>query len=175
MNAKPPSVKPRSFKPPSFKPLSFKPPNLPVPATPSPWIARAVMGLTALITIAWLQLTPPCLAEDITNSTPNPSAPSDDTQLTREQWQQRIEAARERLRQQRTNGPGLRPAATTERARDQDNTERAMSDDSLQPGDMVSTPKGLMTFKGAKTQSGEPGQPADPPRKPEENFIPAAR
>jgi hypothetical protein len=185
MNAKPPS-----FKPPSFKPRSFKHFSLPVLATPPPRIARAVMGFTALITIAWLQLTPPCLAEDITNSAPSPSAPSpsapspsasspsassDDTQLTREQWQQRVEAARERLRQQRTNGLGLRPATTTERARDQDNTERAMSDDSLQPGDMVSTPKGLMTFKGAKTQSGEPGQPADPLRKPEENFIPAVR
>jgi hypothetical protein len=138
------------------------------------------MGLTVLIAIAWLPLTPPCQAEDTTNpapnpSVPNPSVPSDDTQLTREQWQQRIEAARERLRQRRVNGLGLRPAATTERARDQDNTERAMSDDSLQPGDMISTPKGLMTFKGVKPQSGEPGQGGDPPPKPEENFVPAVR
>ena len=91
-------------------------------------------------------------------------APSPDSLLSREDWKRRIEEARKRAGQARRdwqlNGPlrMLAPDPPEKIA-----TQRVLSDDTLQPGDIVSTDKGLFLFRG---RSGADGQTAD--------FVPVA-
>ncbi|MBV9565488.1 MAG: hypothetical protein JOY90_34310 [Bradyrhizobium sp.] len=77
--------------------------------------------------------------------------------LTREQWQQRIEAARRRsadyVATVRTQ-PAEPPPPLDE---SKEATDRAMNDPTLQQGDIVATSKGLVVFVGRDEQH----QPAD--------------
>jgi hypothetical protein len=86
-------------------------------------------------------------------------AASPDSLVTREAWKQRIEQARARAEQARRdwrlNAP-LRPF--TPDPPEKIATERALSDDTLQPGDIVSTTNGFLLFRG---RSGVDGQAAD--------------
>ena len=89
---------------------------------------------------------------------------SPDSLLSREDWKRRIEEARKRAAQARRdwqlNAPlrMLAPDPPEKIA-----TQRVLSDDTLQPGDIVSTDKGLFLFRG---RSGADGQTAD--------FVPIA-
>ena len=76
-----------------------------------------------------------------------PSEPS------REEWRERVEAAKRKAREialERRNHPELYvvPEADPDRIA----TDRALNDQSLQPGDIVSTRKGLFVFRGHPDQ-----------------------
>lgn len=76
-----------------------------------------------------------------------PSEPS------REEWRERVQAARQKAREialERRNHPELYfvPEQDQERVA----TDRVLSDQSLQPGDIVSTKKGLFIFRGHPDQ-----------------------
>ncbi|MBW7971535.1 hypothetical protein [Bradyrhizobium sp. BR 10289] len=85
--------------------------------------------------------------------------PSSDTLVSRDDWKRRIEEARSRADRARwdwrLNAP-LRIAVPD--PPEKIATERVLSDDTLQPGDIVSTDKGLLQFRG---WSGEDGRTAD--------------
>ncbi|MCK1396177.1 hypothetical protein [Bradyrhizobium sp. 1] len=89
---------------------------------------------------------------------------SRDSLIPREDWKLRIEEARKRAalarRDWQLNAPlrTLAPAPPERIA-----TQRVLSDDTLQPGDIVSTDKGLFLFRG---RSGADGQSTD--------FVPIA-
>jgi hypothetical protein len=132
-------------------------------------IARRRLARDAvwLIVAAACAASSPCFAQDRDQAqqTISPdNAPDEQTLITREEWQKRIEAAKSRLRQQRAHGLGLRPAKSDQEI-EQDNADRVMSDDMLKPGDIVSTNKGLLTFKGRPTEG----------RTPADGFVPAPR
>lgn len=86
-------------------------------------------------------------------------APSRDSLISREDWKRRIGEARSRAEQARRdwrlNAP-LRMVAPD--PPEKIATERVLSDDTLQPGDIVSTDKGFFLFRG---RSGTDGQTAD--------------
>lgn len=94
----------------------------------------------------------------------NDVAPSADSLVSREDWKRRIDEARMRAEQARRdwrlNAP-LRSFAPD--PPEKVATERVLGDDTLQPGDIVSTDKGLFLFRG---RSGADGQTAD--------FVPIA-
>jgi hypothetical protein len=84
---------------------------------------------------------------------------SPDSLIPREDWKRRIEDARKRAAQERRdwqlNAPlrMLAPDPPEKIA-----SQRVLGDDTLQPGDIVSTDKGLFLFRG---RSGADGQTAD--------------
>jgi hypothetical protein len=84
-------------------------------------------------------------------------------ELTREEWKARIEAARRRAEDSRRDHVIAAPAPPTETAKEEELSRRAIEDDSLQPGDIVSTNRGFFRFKGRPL---EPRQPDD--------FVPMA-
>ncbi len=105
------------------------------------------------------------LAQDV-----NPD--EDTTQITREEWIRRVEHARERvmiLRAQKHIGP--RERSDLERA--QENSDRAISDDLLRPGDIISTTRGLLIYKGKSGTGVSTGQTKDRIRNDE--FAPMPR
>lgn len=101
----------------------------------------------------------------ITDDQTSDLGPSPDSLLSREDWKRRIEEARKRAalarRDWQLNAPlrMLAPDPPEKIA-----TQRVLSDDTLQPGDIVSTDKGLFLFRG---RSGADGQTAV--------FVPIAR
>jgi hypothetical protein len=113
---------------------------------------------TLALLVAWL----------MTASTPNFAQElqeNPDSELTVEQWQQRVQEARRRSEEfvanARTNPPDpLDSAKEDAEVADQ----RAMNDPSLQRGDMVATSKGLLVFIGRDLDRRQP-----------EDFLPAPR
>lgn len=89
----------------------------------------------------------------------NDLAPSEDSLISREDWKRRIGEARSRAERARLdwrlNAP-LRMVAPD--SPEKIATARVLSDDTLQPGDIVSTDKGFFLFRG---RSGPGGQAAD--------------
>ncbi|QPF90296.1 hypothetical protein [Bradyrhizobium commune] len=93
-------------------------------------------------------------------------AHSPDSLVSREDWKRRIDDARKRAVQARRDWQLNAPLRTFEpEPPEKIATRRVLSDDTLQPGDIVSTDKGLFLFRG---RSGADGQTADlvplPPR-----------
>jgi len=125
-------------------------------------VAALVFAAPLLMLAATLILARPGHAQEAQAAAPPP--PDEQTLLTREQWLERIAAAKERLRLRRAQGLSLRPS-TSDRDLEQENSERAMTDELLQRGDIISTTRGLLRFKG---RAGEP-------HKPEDDFVPAQR
>ncbi|TPQ30216.1 hypothetical protein C2U70_27120 [Bradyrhizobium guangdongense] len=95
------------------------------------------------------------MAGDKSSEEPSPETPtietlpSPDSSLSREDWKRRIDNARKRSAQARQewrlNAPLRRfvPEPPEKIA-----TRRVLSDDTLQPGDIVSTDKGFFLFRG---------------------------
>ena len=84
---------------------------------------------------------------------------SRDSLMAREDWKRRIEDARKRAEQARRGWRLNAPRRLREPdPPDKIATERVLGDDTLQPGDIVSTDKGLFLFRG---RSGPDGQTAD--------------
>jgi hypothetical protein len=115
------------------------------------WIA--VVAVTGLLTAS------PCFAQDA------PSPPDDtqdvlaspDCNLTREQWQQRIEAARRRSEDFVANARTQTPIAPPPDRFETEASERVVNDPTLRHGDIVSTGRGFFVFIGRdeEHQSGD--------------------
>jgi hypothetical protein len=78
--------------------------------------------------------------------------------MSRDQWRERVAEAKRRARQFALEHRGL-PAFETPSKADEERiaTERVLTDDSLQRGDIVSTNKGLFLFKGQPDQEHHEG------------------
>lgn len=76
--------------------------------------------------------------------------------LTREQWQQRLEQARQRSEEFVAKARARTTAAEGFDQKDAEASERAMNDPTLQRGDIVATDKGLLLFIG-KDEERRPG------------------
>ncbi|WP_441234150.1 hypothetical protein [Bradyrhizobium sp. 930_D9_N1_4] len=81
--------------------------------------------------------------------------PSPDSLVSREDWKRRIEDARIRAQQARREWRLHPPAPEPP---EKIATQRVLTDDTLQPGDIVSTDKGLFLYRG---KSRDDGQAAD--------------
>ena len=72
------------------------------------------------------------------------------TEMSREEWNMRLEEARRRIAaERRERRLGLRAPAEQDLAKTatEHALERAMNDTTLEPGDIVSTSKGFLVFK----------------------------
>jgi hypothetical protein len=90
-----------------------------------------------------------CFLTTASNRCFGQDAESPDSNLTREQWQQRVEDARRRAEEfvanARTQAP---PPLPPPEAVDKEAANRAMNDPSLKQGDIVATGKGFVVFVG---------------------------
>jgi hypothetical protein len=77
----------------------------------------------------------------------------DPPRLSREEWLATVEAARRRIDQMRREHRSFLPTAEDEA---EEASRRAIEDESLQAGDIVSTSKGLFRFKGRPGSSPKP-------------------
>jgi hypothetical protein len=120
------------------------------------------LRISALLVTSWLLASSTCgLAQE-------PESVADST-LTLEQWQQRVQDARQRSEafvanaRNRTADP---PSSETEEAEAAD--QRAMNDPSLQPGDIVATSQGFLIFVGRDKDERRIGDflPAPNPKRP---------
>lgn len=106
----------------------------------------------------------PCLAEDEPGPTINDFLPPSEPELTRDQWRQRIDEARQRAkeasREHREHPELYKPVPEDP---DLVATERILNDESLQRGDIVTTKKGTFIYQGS----------SDQPRR-EQDFVPVA-
>ncbi|WP_271621587.1 hypothetical protein [Bradyrhizobium sp. CCBAU 51745] len=106
----------------------------------------------------------PCFAEDEPGPTINDFLPSSEPELTRDQWRQRIDEARQRAkeasREHREHPELYKPVPEDP---DLVATERILNDESLQRGDIVTTKKGTFIYQGR----------SDQPRR-EQDFVPVA-
>ena len=84
--------------------------------------------------------------------------------MTREQWLAKVEANRLRLEQMRREGKSMLPPDPTEDEEAEEFSLSALQDQSLMPGDIVSTKRGLFRFIG---KVGSPRSQTD--------FIPYSR
>lgn len=88
-------------------------------------------------------------AEAATTDSQEESILSPDSFITRDDWKRRIDDARKRSEQARKEWQLNPPSrAVTEESLAKIATERALNDYTLQSGDIVSTEKGLLQFRG---------------------------
>ena len=102
----------------------------------------------------------PCIAQDAAESgAGTPEAPPE---VSRQEWLARVQEARKRARED-AQDRRLHPEryAPTPEGEARAASERVLNDDSLQPGDIASTDKGLFVFRGSADQ---------PPKS--EDFVP---
>lgn len=66
-------------------------------------------------------------------------------ELTREQWQQRVQEAKERVQRMRREGVSFAPGPSQI---EMDRSRQALDDPDLSPGDIVSTKDGLLLYQG---------------------------
>lgn len=107
----------------------------------------AIVHLAALGPIA-------CPAQELPDGAP--------VEMSREQWQDTLKVSRERadlMRRERKGLPAYQPPSANQLA--EEASRRILEDDSLLPGDIVSTNRGLLRFQGS----------AERARKPED-FVP---
>jgi hypothetical protein len=91
----------------------------------------------------------PCLAEGLSDQDP--------ALMTREQWQAHLKGLRERadvLRLQRRSFAPPPPPLQEELA--EQASRRILEDESLQPGDVISTNRGLFRFQGSPNRERTP-------------------
>ncbi|SHJ85930.1 hypothetical protein SAMN05444159_1709 [Bradyrhizobium lablabi] len=77
-------------------------------------------------------------------------------EISRDEWRSKVEDARRRAEQQRREGINLIPPQVSETAIEAEMSRRAIEDESLQPGDIVSTNRGLFKFKGGPLENRGP-------------------
>ena len=118
--------------------------------------------------IAFFLLASPLLAQvgtDRNGQAESQDEISPDSRVSREDWKLRIDQARERAEQARR---AWRLAPRETRKVDPPEkvaTERALTDDTLQPGDIIATDKGLFVFRRVFGSDGEKREfvPLPPP------------
>ena len=102
----------------------------------------------------------PSLAQEAIGESNSENEPQ--TEVSHDEWLRRVEEAKQRAKAaalERRNHPELFIPVPEDPERIA--TERALNDDSLQPGDIVSTKQGLFVFRGR----------SDQPRK-DDDFVP---
>jgi hypothetical protein len=83
--------------------------------------------------------------------------PSDDPpQINREEWQAQIKASRERVETMRRERKSFAPHAATPDEIAEQASRRILQDESLMPGDVVSTSHGLYQFQGSPDRERRP-------------------
>lgn len=102
----------------------------------------------------------PCIAHDDLES--GIAAAEASPEVSRQEWLERVQEARKRARED-AQDRRLHPEryAPTQEGEARAASERVLNDHSLQPGDIVSTDKGLFVFRGSADQ---------PPKS--EDFVP---
>lgn len=73
----------------------------------------------------------------------------DPSQMNREEWRAQVQAARQRLELMRRQHRSFIPQEPSQYEIAETASKRVLEDDSLQPGDIVSTTHGLFRFRGA--------------------------
>ena len=107
----------------------------------------------------WVLAGEETTAEAATTDSQAESILSPDRFITRNDWRRRIDDARKRSEQARKEWQLNPPArAVTEESAAKIATERALNDYTLQPGDIVSTEKGLLQFRGWSGADGQTAQ-----------------
>jgi hypothetical protein len=96
--------------------------------------------IIVLLAIWFLTASPRCFAQEIEEFP--------DSSLTREQWQQRVQDARRRSEEFVANARERPETPMTPVQEETEAASRAMSDPTLQQGDMISTGKGFFVFVG---------------------------
>jgi hypothetical protein len=100
---------------------------------------KLILAATTGLTITW---STGCLTQD---------RPLDDPpQVSREEWQAQVKASRERLETMRRERKSFAPRAPTPEEVAEEASRRILQDDSLLPGDVVSTNRGLFQFQGSR-------------------------
>jgi hypothetical protein len=82
-------------------------------------------------------------------------AEPDQTLISREQWLANVEEARRRIDDMRRQGRSFAPPPQSSEELAGEAFQRVLEDESLRPGDIVATDRGLLVFKGRS--SDEPG------------------
>jgi len=96
---------------------------------------------TAILLVGLLTASPwPCFAEE--------TAEFPDGAMTREEWQQRVEAARRRSQDFVANARTQTPPPPSSGALEAEAAERVVNDPTLRHGDIVSTDRGFFVFVG---------------------------
>lgn len=108
--------------------------------------ARSTAALSVVLAYGFL-LPQPSVAQD--QSEP-------DQAISREQWRANVEEARRRVDQMRREGRSFAPPTQPAEDASKEMLQKILEDDSLRAGDIVSTERGLLVFKGRS--SGEPGR-----------------
>jgi hypothetical protein len=115
---------------------------------------------TATSTLLCALVLPPCIAQD----EPEGASATNEAQpeVSRQEWMERVQEAKQRAKDAALDHrmhPERYAPSLGDKARVA--SERVLNDDSLQPGDIVSTDKGLFVFRGSADQ---------PPKS--EDFVP---
>jgi hypothetical protein len=79
----------------------------------------------------------------------------DQTLLSREQWLANVDRDRRRIDEMRRQGLSFAPPPPTEQELASEALQRILGDETLRPGDIVSTDRGLLVFRGRSPN--EPG------------------
>jgi hypothetical protein len=74
----------------------------------------------------------------------------DPPEISRDEWRTQIKAAREQLETMRRERKSLAPSMPTPEEVAEEASRRALEDESLMPGDVVSTSQGLFQFRGSR-------------------------
>jgi hypothetical protein len=82
--------------------------------------------------------------------------PDDPPQINREEWRAQINAARERVDTMRRERKSFAPRTPTPDERAEEASRRILQDESLMPGDVVSTSQGLFQFQGSPDRERRP-------------------
>jgi len=90
----------------------------------------ASLGMVALISVG-------CHAQE-----------DDLSQMSREQWRARVQSSRERAETARRERRSFMPRPPTPEELAEEASRRVLEDDSLRPGDVVSTNRGFFRFQG---------------------------
>jgi hypothetical protein len=130
------------------------------------WLRIRPVAAVAAAALGLLVLPPSAaLAQDEPSVTTEDATPTD---MSREQWRERILEAKRRARQVAIEQRGRMSYQVAPPSREEEErqaSERVLNDDSLQPGDIVSTSKGLFVFKGRPDRERSDGDfVALPPR-----------
>ena len=80
----------------------------------------------------------------------------DPSQMSREQWREQIKISRERSEVIRRDRRHLKPQPPTPEELAAEASRRALEDDSLRPGDLVSINKGLFRYQGKQDRERSP-------------------
>jgi hypothetical protein len=110
------------------------------------WMKQA-LTLVAVIGLGMLQAAV-CAGQD--------AAENDPSQMSRGEWQARVKASQQRADVMRREHKLVVPQPRRPEDMDEEASRRILEDDSLAPGDIVSTRQGLFEFRGSPDRERKP-------------------